>query len=139
MFKKRTRFAAVLLALVCLLSIPAYAVARASDQIDIWYMDVLTPGNGRLAIEFSVYGTGRMKSIGAEKISVYEEWGSSWMPVAVYKSSDSGMSASNTYYYGNTIYYSGIAGTRYKVTVTVFAEDANGLDSRTETFYIRAK
>lgn len=47
---------------------------------------------------------------------------------------DSGMSKKNATSYANTIYFDGETGTRYRVEVSAFAEDAGGdSDSRSKT------
>lgn len=53
---------------------------------------------------------------------------------------DSGMSKKNATSYANTIYFDGETGTRYRVEVSVFAEDAGGdSDSRSKTVTLTAK
>ena len=50
------------------------------------------------------------------------------------------MSKKNATSYANTIYFDGETGTRYRVEVSVFAEDAGGdSDSRSTTVTLTAK
>lgn len=125
----------VLILSFCLLSVSA-ANTRASAYITSTYMDVIPTGEGELAVEFSILGTGRMSRIGAQAISFYRENGSSWTYLTSYYDDDEGMAETNTYSHGNTMYYQGVSGTRYKVIVTLFAENSSGSDSRTEAFYV---
>lgn len=134
MNKKFFRLIAVVLAMSILLSVPAFAAVKASGQIDVYDISVTKVSRGKIAIEFSVDGTGRMDRIGASSIIVYENG----TVVASYDADDTGMSVRRSTYHANTIYFNGTAGTRYKVEVTVFAEDADGTDYRTKTVYVTA-
>lgn len=112
---------------------------RASEQIAMYTTDVFATGNGELAIQASVAGTGVMSSIGIKEIKIYAQSGSRWILQDIFTESNYGMCQTDTLKYSNTIDYSGMTGLYYKVVVTVFAENANGLDSRTETHYITAR
>ena len=139
--KKNFRFVSMLLVCAILLSSVAFgAQLRASDQISSYRVSVVPTTQSRLAIEFSIAGTKSMQLIGAKTITVYEKMGNSWICVAGYTQNDSGMTGSNTFSYGSTIYYNATAGKEYKVTVTLFARDFSGNeDSRTLTYIAVAK
>lgn len=111
--------------------------SRASEQIAMYATGIFPAGDGKLAIEFSISGKGFMSNIGAKEIKIYH--GSKWEFCDTYTKNDDGMCTSSDYEYRNTIVYPGTAGTYYKVVVTVFAENANGSDSRTETHYVTAR
>ena len=117
----------------------AATVSRASEQIRNYNTDVFATGDGELAIQVSVTGTGVMSSIGIKEIKIYAQSGSSWILQDVFTESNYGMCQTDTFKYSDTIGYSGMAGLYYKVVVTVFAENINGSDSRTETHYITAR
>ena len=75
--------------------------------------------------------------IGVEKIKIYEN---GTTLVESLNKDDSGMSKKNATSYANTIYFDGETGTRYRVEVSVFAEDAGGdSDSRSKTVTLTAK
>jgi len=101
-------------------------------------MDVIPAGLGVLGIDFGIEGTGQMTAIGAETITVYKANGWDWDFVTEFNRNDDGMIDTNTVYHGNTIYFYGISGVRYKVTVTLFSENTKGYDSRTENFIVTA-
>lgn len=130
----------IVLPLIILLGIlstfaSATGIPRASDQIDNYRIDVIPNGSGALAIEFSVTGTDIMSKIGAKKITVYERTGTTWAIVESLNQYDTNMSSGNVSKYGNTIYFYGQAGTEYKVSVTIFAQDGSGVeDSRVKEF-----
>lgn len=135
----KKRLISVLLACVLLpifLSSPAAAIStRASAQI-ARYSTNAKAIDGKIAVGFSIGGTRRMNSIGAEEILIYAQVGSRWVLEESFDQDDAGMSRSDANAYANTIYYSGTSGTYYKIVVTVFAEDSSGSDSRTETHYV---
>ena len=141
MKKNKFRFVSMLLVCAILLSSVAFgAQLRASDQIRSYSVNIAPTSGNRLAIAFSIAGTKSMQLIGAKTITVYEKNGSSWVYVAGYAQNGSGMTGSNTFSYGNTIYYNATAGKEYKVTVTLFARDSSGNeDSRTLTYTAVAK
>lgn len=101
-------------------------------------MDVTPIGNGQLNIHFTIQGTNRMSRIGARSIVIYEQPGVTWLKAASYDQYDEGMSATNAYIHGNSIYFNGTPGVLYQIVVTLFAQDSSGSDSRTQTFYVRA-
>lgn len=133
--KSRIRIVSALLLLACLLSISAHAATNASDQIFAYEAEAVACGNGKIAIEFSIEGTGYMNNIGAKKIKIYEDNG---RLVDVFLKSDEGMTISNKVSYGNTKYFYGTPGMRYEIVVIVFAEDDRGSDSRSLTVYVTA-
>lgn len=143
MKKNKMRIVSLLLVLACMMSVSAYAsdiVPYASDQISAYDGDAIAVGNGRIAIEFSIEGTGKMSSIGAQRIRVYEDYHSDgWALVKTFRQTDDGMNTSGKVSYGNTMYYNGIAGTKYKIEIVVFATDSKGVtDTRTVTCYVTA-
>lgn len=141
MVKMKTRFISMLLLAACLLSMVSVSAQGitpyASDQLNAYDATIVACGGGVLAIEFSVEGTGRMKSIGASKIRVYEQYGTDgWMLAETFTKNDTGMTTSDRNAYGTTMYFNGDPGTYYKIEVTIFATDYDGItDSRTMTRY----
>lgn len=144
LFKLSKRFFAIVLTLsmAMALSLPAFAYSdstyRASEQLTSYSMNVMPVENGRIAISFSVDGTGKMTRIGAESIVVYQQVGNTWVYANSLDQYDDGMSTTNSYYFGNTIYFNGIPGEYYRVELTIFAKDSSGSDSRMRTFYVTA-
>ena len=86
--------------------------------------------------EFSVLPTGKMTKLGAYEIRIYEKQGTQWILADTKNEFSAGMTATNSYSFANTVTYTGQENTRYKVIVTIFARDATGSDSRTETHYV---
>ena len=75
-----------------------------------------------------------MDRIGCESIYIYDR--SSGDLVESFDENDTGMSRSNTVRYANMITADCEVGTRYRVEVTIFAENSAGRDTRSQTFYV---
>ena len=134
MKKLRRTLALTLISLFCLTAV-ARAATQASAQIASYAMNAGAYSTGEILVDFSITGCGMMKKIGAEKIEIYDLEYSSTDPVKTFREDDAGMSLEDDYTHVNTIHYWGIVGHRYKVIVTVFAEDYEGeSDSRSKTF-----
>lgn len=99
----------------------------------------VTPTKGELNVKFSVTANGPANKVGCESIYVYEKSGTNWTFVDSRDEDDSGMSRNNYYAHANNIYFDSEAGVEYKVVVTIFAENDNGRDTRSETFYVTGR
>ena len=77
-----------------------------------------------------------MDKIGCESIKVYEKSGTRWTLVNSADEDDLGMSQYNSRLQKNTIQFDSESGVEYKVSVTIFAENSSGRDTRTRTFYV---
>lgn len=133
--KRCVSFALVFLCMFTL-TISAYAIEdRASDQISLFDISV-TSTSDTLNVKFSVSGTSRMDKIGCESIKVYEKSGTRWTLVNSADEDDLGMSQYNSRLQKNTIQFDSESGVEYKVSVTIFAENSSGRDTRTRTFYV---
>lgn len=138
---KRNKVCAVLLAVLCIISVTASALAaeaRSSAQIAAYQMSVIS-GSGKLATEFVITGNGAMNKLGCQSIYVYRKTDSGWTYVTHVLEDDEGMSKPNSSYHSNTIYIDCTAGVEYKVVVTVFAENNAGRDTRTQRFFVTGK
>ena len=129
----KKRIAALFTAVVFMFLMSVSAAARASDQI-VDYNIKVTPSSGELRIYFHVTGTGMMNELGCESIYVYEV--GDLTPVESFDEYDTGMSRRNGASQTNSIYFDSEKGVEYKVVVTIFAEDDDGRDSRSKTFYV---
>lgn len=136
---KGKRFFTLMITFVFALVLCVPAFARASENIQLFFIDVTPDSDGIIVIDFSVTGTKTMDAIGAESISIYRESGSHWISEEAFYRDDRGMSGENRLKYGNVIYYDGESGARYKVVVEVFAENGSSYDSRSKTVYVTAR
>ena len=135
---KLNRSYTFLFTIICLIGllIPvASAAESASDQIMSWGIDV-TFGDGTIDVEFGITGNGTMNKLGCEYIYVYKKNGSAWDDYTYRTEYNTGMSKYNSAFHANLIEIPCDDSAEYKVVVTVFAEDDEGRDSRTDVFYL---
>lgn len=137
--KQIRRCVSILLACMCLLTSTVFASENASDQIASYFMYVAPMGNGQLGMDFSITAPYYMEEIGAESITVYEITSSGQKLRAEFTKDDDGMIETDSWFQANTLYFDGVAGKTYYVTITVFATDYDGgSDSRTKSFTVTA-
>lgn len=130
---------ALVLVIAMVLSVPAFAAEnRASDQISRHDIKV-TPIDGQIAIKASIYGNGFMNKLGCESIYLYEQYGSVWISNEWYLEDDYNMYNTNSVGYAANHYFDSEPGVRYKVVITMFAENDEGRDTIEETFYVTGK
>ena len=129
----KRRFLVLFMAVIFMFTMSVSAMARASDQIGSYDIDV-APFSAEIEVYFSVFGAGPMNKIGCESIYVYEV--GDLTPVESFDEYDAGMSRRNGFSHTNSIYFDSEKGVEYKVVVTIFAEDDDGRDSRSKTFYV---
>lgn len=133
---KRLRILSLALAVVMLLSVPAFAIGyRASDQIAKHSINI-TALPGQIYVYTSVTGAGIMDTLGCESIEIYRQVGSYWVTDYSYDEDDNEMTISKSASYAHTHYFNSIEGAYYMVEVTVFAEDDEGRDTRSKTVYL---
>ena len=102
-------------------------------------MYVAPMGNGQLGMDFSITAPYYMEEIGAESITVYEITSSGRKLRAEFTKDDDGMIETDSWFQANTLYFDGVAGKTYYVTITVFATDYDGgSDSRSRSFTVTA-
>lgn len=129
----KRRLLVLFMAVIFMFTMSVSAMARASDQIGSYDIDV-APFSDEIEVYFSVFGAGMMNKIGCESIYVYEV--GDLTPVESFDEYDAGMSRRNGSSHTNSIYFDSEKGVEYKVVVTIFAEDDDGRDSRSKTFYV---
>lgn len=135
MKKNSIRFFVLCLAALLLFTMPINALTRASDYIHDYTIGVYTSGQ-KIYTDFNIDATRKMTKLGASSIKIYEYPYGSENLVNTKTEYSTGMTATNSFSYSNAIAYTGESNTKYKVVVTVFARDASGSDSRTETYYV---
>lgn len=133
--KKKWPFRAllVLLCMVMLCSIPAYATeVRASDKIDLASVTLGRKSNGDLSIYFSVQGAGKMDVIGASSVEVQRNTIFGWVTEYTFTPSNAPeIQAKNKFQHGATLTYSPLfAGKEYRAVVMIYVEDAAGVSTQ---------
>jgi hypothetical protein len=113
----------------------SYAANESSLYLAGYYANISKTGN-TIHVNFEVYGTRTMDTIGATEIYLYEKasGSSSWTLVETYLSTDlayaSAMIDTNTGCKCDSVSYNGSSSKQYKAYVTVYAEKDGGSDSR---------
>lgn len=96
----------------------------------------ITPlGNGKIAIEAEVVGTGTMDEIGISSITVWSKNanGTNTLKKTYTRYNTSGMIEENTFTHYVRQDYSGVAGTQYYVIVAFYAKDSRGGETLRQT------
>lgn len=136
--KKVTSIILVVL-IVSLLTFQGFAVSdRASEQIRSYTIDITTKSD-YIYLTVYVSGNGTMDKIGCETIDIYEKNGSRWDSYVDLDEDDDGMSSSNMYAYANTFEIPTTENVEYMVSVTIFAENDDGRDTRSKTEYVTGR
>ena len=136
---KKSRFLALILVFVLMLSLPAFATEdRASDQIARHDIKV-TPMDGQIVIKASIYGMGVMNKIGRESIYVFKEYGSGWISTDWLLEDDYNMYRTNSSGHAANFFFDSEEGVKYRIEITLFAEDDEGRDTVSQTFYVTGK
>lgn len=123
----------VLLCLVMLCNIPAYAVeARASDRIAYSAVSLTKNSNGDLSVYFSVRATGKMDVIGASSVAIQRSSGSSWVTEYTFTPSNAPeIQAENKFQHSATLTYSPLfMGKEYRAVVMIYVKDATGISTQ---------
>lgn len=94
---------------------------------------------GSLKVQFNITATGKMTSLGASKIQIYNSSGT--CVKTFYSTSTTGMMASNRFSYSSSVTYTGAtSGAKYYAVITFKASNSSGGDSGTyTTSYGKAK
>lgn len=134
---KRKQFVLYIVAIIaiCILTIPASAIVYSSAQIKSYQIDA-TPSSNTIDVYFSISAKTLVEKLGCESIDIYKKSGDRWVFSESYDENDTKMSLYSAFTYTNTIYCSRDPKMQYKVVVTVFADDGQGRDTRTKTFYV---
>lgn len=119
-------------------------VPYASKYLDQYGVSLVAEGNGRMAIDMTVDGVSKMTRIGVREVYIEEKNTStgSWHEYDVLY----GMDDPDTFYdynsydYLRTIYFDGVVGRYYRVTITAHAVNSSGSDTGDVTSYtVRCK
>lgn len=128
----------VALAVLCSMVTPVLAVntdpgisPQASYYITSVYASA-TGGTGSITVNFSIVPTGKMTSLGAQKVQIYNY--NDTLVKTFYASTTPGMLASDRYSYSSSVTYNGATkGAKYYAVVTFEAANSTGGDSDTYT------
>ncbi|MCM1566260.1 MAG: hypothetical protein NC238_09990 [Dehalobacter sp.] len=133
----KKRLLSILLIMVMSLSIgggslQAWIGVQASPQLKSYRISLNADGNNKMTVSFSISGTGLMTKIGAQKILIEKQSGSSWVAVTTYHgSTNPAFYRSNAYSHAYEFSFTGSPGTTYRATLTAYAENSSGSDTQT--------
>lgn len=120
-----------ILTITCLCA-PASAVTRASRYLDTYSASLSTgSASGELRFNFNLIATGKMTSLGVEKIVIYKVNGAE--ADTIDGTTRNGLLVSNSSRVKTSYIYNGNPGTSYYAVVTFYAGDGSGSDSKEYT------
>ena len=127
---KTTRMMAICLVVCMLLTLPILASsARASEQLTSYGVNPTRPSDDTIYVTVQVSGKLGVTKTGCEIIRIFEKVGSFWVMREELREDDANMVAnSRVYLYTHT--FDANANSEYRVDVTIFAENADGRDTR---------
>jgi hypothetical protein len=136
--KKIQKALLLILVVVLALAIPANALEimpRASKYISSYYADTFARANGDISMSFDITGVGRVDTIGADYIYLYEVNGGSIKRVAIYDQTNTPeLIATNAFDNdGTLVYTNAISGRQYYAVVKFVAGKNGGSDTRNYT------
>lgn len=136
MKKSIIRGASILLLVIFCLSINAFAFGpggvspEASLYLSSYGVGLLAVGNGQMAVEMDVIGTGCMSKIGVYCLYIEQKINGTWQEYdTVYGIYHSDFYSYNDYDYLGEYYFNGVAGRQYRVTMTAYAGNSTGSDT----------
>lgn len=130
MRKKTLRIVSLVLVAAALLTNMVFAAeSRESKYINAYMAMIVDAGNGMVKVNFDITGTRKLPSLGAMKIDIYSL---SEGKVKTFEYTDPDyediMMGTDTFFYGNSVYYQGKSGEKYAALVTFYAADDKGSD-----------
>lgn len=122
-----------ILSLLCTLTVPALAAARASYYFGCTDVRAYAVGGGEVLFEIDVDATHTMLEVGADVVFVYEQQSNGeYEVVATIERVDNDyMTWKNLAYASIDVYYQGTPGKKYFADIGCYARDASG----SETLY----
>lgn len=127
--KQFVRNLCVVMAVVMLLTIPAYAAEpRASDYIMSTCVYLTKESSTRFDVWHEVIALGYMNELGAAEIKIQESTdGQNWTTVETITPSDEpSMTTENDFAYAGSVSYTGVSGRYYRARIIMFAENSTG-------------
>ena len=121
------------LALLCALTVPALAAARASYYFSYTDVRAYAMGDGEILFTVDVNATHTMEEVGADVVFVYEQQSNGEYEIVctIERVDNDYMTWKNLPYASIDVYYQGTPGTKYFAAIGCYAQDAYG----SETLY----
>ena len=131
MRKKTLRIVSLVLVAAALFTNMVFAAeSRESKYISNYMAMVVDAGNGMVKVNFSITGTRTLPKLGAMKIDIYSL---SEGKIFTFDYTDPAytddMMGTDTFFFGNSVYYQGKVGEKYSTVVRFYAADDKGSDT----------
>ena len=131
--KKKVISLFLMLAMLLGVSGAASAVEmRASRYLDDYYVSLIAKGNGQMAVVVSINGVGKQDKIGVREISIDHKTSANanWTYYdSLYGSDHPEFYLYDSRSYDEEIYFDGVPGEIYRVTITAYAKTGSGSDT----------
>ena len=140
MRKKTLRIVSLVLVAAALLTNMVFAAeSRESKYISNYTAMVVDAGNGLVKVNFSISGTRKLPQLGAMKIDIYSiSEGKVFTFDYTNPEYTDDMMGTDTFFFGNSLYYQGKVGEKYAAIVRFYAADDKGSDTATyETGFVK--
>lgn len=128
--KKRTVSLLLLVTILIGVSGAAHAAEPyASYYLDSYYVSLIAKGNGKMAVLVSINGVGKQDKIGVQEILIDHKTSasSSWTYYkSLYGADHPDFYVYDDYSYDEEIYFDGVPGEIYRVTITAYAKKGSG-------------
>lgn len=126
--KKRIISSLLVVFMMACTAVPAFA--RASANLDDYYVDLYANGDGDMVVQVVVNGVGIQDKIGVSRIDIEKKINGKW----TYDRSLDAVEHPEFYVYDartylNEIHFDGDSGTTYRVTVMVYARQGSSSDT----------
>lgn len=131
----KKRVISFLLAVVTVLGVSGLASAvetRASENLESYYVGISAKGNKKMAVSVSIDGVGEQDKIGIQEIEIEHKTSpeANWAYYdSLYGSADPDFYAYKARSYENVVYFDGVPGEIYRVTLTAYAKKGSKSDT----------
>ncbi len=98
----------------------------ASDYLDSCAIATTAEGKGKMAVDYTVSGTGIMTEVGTTAVQIEQYKDGDWVNYVVLP----GSYTTNDVSHSATVYFYGTIGVKYRAIIYAYAKDNTGSDSR---------
>ncbi len=137
--KKSLKFLVMVVMVVSVLSSSVFAMENTNKYISSCGAYINTWGDGDISVEFHVFGTDIMDTIGAHRVTVYRmkgetlDSGSDDLVATYWHESYPGLMITDDYFYSNSIRLQVAHGYRYYAVIVYYATLGDGGDDMAYT------
>ena len=144
--KRCDTLVAVILAIALIFSLSASAVAsvdevlidetRSSEYLRSYNVAIFATGNDKMKVSFSVAAKRTMDYVGVWEIEIEKKVAGSWTYDRTLSHEEySNFLKTNSSRNNSEVIFNGVRGVEYQATITAYAADSNGSDSKLATSF----